>query len=91
MKKKMKTTFALVLVVAFGVSVQAQETIKTRVGELSFTHDFANGYALTKQVGAENGQIVLLESYEDRRTALTANNTTPYVLAFTDLTPIRRT
>src|ERR1700733_12406325 len=40
----------------------------------------------TKGLGARNGQIVALLSYEDRRRVLTANATTPYYLAFADLT-----
>jgi hypothetical protein len=101
--------------------VQAQETIKTRIGDLSFTHDFANGYpadatvqklfdeldfqracqayiwalplvsmaqwqyAHTVQLGAQNGQIVFVESYDDKLGGLTYNVTTPYVLPFIDL------
>jgi hypothetical protein len=50
MKRKIATIvafccFALVFAIAFVAGVQAQaETIKTRIGDLSFTHDFANGY-----------------------------------------------
>ena len=43
----MKTRILIiVLLVAFiATSAYAQpETIKTRIGDLSFTHDFANGY-----------------------------------------------
>lgn len=38
---------------AFGTG-EAGETIETRIGELSFTHDFANGYptAETQHVSA---------------------------------------
>ena len=103
------------------VSAQAGETLDTRIGKLSFTHDFANGYPVNetqtllfdemdfqracqayiwsiplvgfaqwqyanKSVGAENGQFVSVETYEDLREGLTANATTPYVLVFTDLT-----
>src|SRR5580765_8994094 len=39
----------------------------------------------TKGLGARNGQIVALLSYEARRGVLTANATTPYYLAFADL------
>jgi hypothetical protein len=39
----------------------------------------------TNGLGARNGQIVAILSYEARRGALTANATTPYYLAFTDL------
>ncbi|MHC4950065.1 MAG: DUF1254 domain-containing protein [Planctomycetota bacterium] len=97
------------------------ETIDTRIGELSFTHDFANGYptletqqllfsemdfqracqaylwaipyvsmaqwqwAHEEQIGAKNGQIVFVESYEDKLGGLTYNTTTPYVLPFIDM------
>lgn len=93
----------------------------TRIGELTFTHDFANGYptkdtyqklfdemdfqracqlylwaipivsfaqwqyAHTMQLGAQNGQIVYFESYEDKLGGLTYNVTTPYALPFIDL------
>ena len=36
-------------------------------------------------LGAENGQIVFIESYDDRAGGLTYNSTTPYVLPFIDL------
>src|SRR5580765_7076972 len=39
----------------------------------------------TRGLGARNGQIVALLSYEARRGVLTANATTPYYLAFADL------
>lgn len=110
-----------VLVVLIGTQVTAQETLKTRVGDLSFTHDFANGYptdatvdklfneldfqracqayiwstpivsmaqwqhAHTEQLGAENGQIVFCETYDDKIGGLTYNVTTPYALPFVDL------
>ena len=97
------------------------QTIKTRIGTLDFTHDFANGYptdatidrlyderdfqracqaylwalpamsfkawqrGVTHQLGARNGQIVAILSYEARRGILTANATTPYYLGFADL------
>ena len=38
-----------------------------------------------KELGAENGQIVLVESYKDKLGGLTYNATTPYVLPFIDL------
>ncbi len=93
----------------------------TRIGRLTFTHDFANGYptketyqklydemdfqracqlylwaipivsfaqwqfAYNMQLGAENGQIVYLESYDDKLGGLTFNVTTPYALPFIDL------
>ncbi len=102
--------------------VQSQgESLQTRIGELSFTQDFANGYptdatqellfnemdfqratqayiwsipivsmaqwqyAHTQQLGAKNGQIVFVESYDDKAGGLTYNATTPYVLPFIDL------
>jgi hypothetical protein len=40
---------------------------------------------VTKGLGARNGQIVAILSYEARRGILTANATTPYYLGFTDL------
>ena len=42
-------------------------------------------YAHEKQLGAENGQIVFVESYKDKLGGLTYNATTPYVLPFIDL------
>jgi hypothetical protein len=38
------------------------------------------------KLGTKNGQIVFVESYEDKLGILTANTTTPYVIAFIDLT-----
>lgn len=112
---------ALCIVTFFMVSTGWSEVMQTRIGELSFTHDFANGYptdstaaklfdemdfqracqayiwalplvsmaqwqyAHTVQLGAENGQIVFVESYEDKLGGLTYNVTTPYVLPFIDL------
>ena len=38
-----------------------------------------------RTLGAKNGQIVAILSYEARRGVLTANATTPYYLAFADL------
>ena len=40
---------------------------------------------VTKALGARNGQIVAILSYEARRGILTANATTPYYLGFADL------
>ena len=42
-------------------------------------------YAHEKELGAENGQIVFVESYKDKLGGLTYNATTPYVLPFIDL------
>ena len=39
-----------------------------------------------KQLGAKNGQIVAILSYEARQGILTANATTPYYLGFADIT-----
>jgi len=40
---------------------------------------------ITKGLGARNGQIVAILSYEARRGILTANATTPYYMVFADL------
>jgi hypothetical protein len=40
---------------------------------------------ITEQLGARNGQVVAILSYEARRGILTANATTPYYLGFVDL------
>jgi hypothetical protein len=40
---------------------------------------------INKQLGARNGQIAAILSYEARRGILTANATTPYYLGFADL------
>ena len=42
-------------------------------------------YAHTQQLGAENGQIVYVESYKDKLGGLTYNVTTPYAIPFIDL------
>jgi hypothetical protein len=42
---------------------------------------------VTKGLGAKNGQIVAILSYEARRGILTANATTPYYFGFADLSP----
>ena len=46
MKKKTLTFIALVIFIAVFVAFgnASAETLKTRIGELEFTHDFANGY-----------------------------------------------
>ena len=119
---KPKKLFLLMALVTMALSANTgAETIKTRIGDLSFTHNFANGYptdntveklfdemdfqracqayiwsipivsfaqwqyANTELLGAKNGQIVFLESYEDRLGVLTSNATTPYIIAFIDL------
>jgi hypothetical protein len=122
MKRQLNILFAIVCAIVMSAGVQAQaETIKTPIGSLSFTHDFANGYptdatvkklydardfqracqaylwaipivsmeqwqyAHTQQLGAKNGQIVFVESYDYKVGGLTYNATTPYVLPFIDL------
>jgi len=42
-------------------------------------------YAHTQQLGAKNGQIMFVESYDDKVGGLTYNATTPYALPFIDL------
>ena len=42
-------------------------------------------YAHEKQLGAESGQIVFVESYKDKLGGLTYNATTPYAIPFLDL------
>lgn len=42
-------------------------------------------YAHNEMLGAENGQIVFMESYEDKLGGLTFNTTTPYAVPFIDL------
>ena len=119
---KTMTSVVCAMVVLISTQVIAQQTIKTRVGDLSFTQDFANGYPTdatvdklfnemdfqracqayiwsipivsmtqwqyshNEELGAENGQIVFVESYKDKLGGLTYNATTPYVLPFIDLT-----
>src|SRR5210317_448579 len=116
-------TIAVVMAAFFlaGVHCAQAEKMQTRIGELEFTHDFANGYPTDATVekifdemdfqracqaylwaiplvsmsqwqhehmvtlGAENGQIVFIESFKDRAGGLTYNATTPYVLPFIDL------
>ena len=113
--------FAGILTVCAANLYSQEVSLKTRIGKLQFTHDFAKGYptnatveklfeeidfqracqaylwalpvvsmaqwqyAHTEQLGAENGQIVYLESYDDRLGGLTYNATTPYALPFIDL------
>jgi hypothetical protein len=98
-------------------------TVSTRIGDLSFTHDFANGYPTDASVdklfdemdfqravqaylwaiplvsfvhwqrvqaeefGAENGQLIYMVTYDEKRGGLTLNVTTPYVETFIDLHP----
>jgi len=122
MLKALIKGFFLVCAIVMLVGTQAQaETLKSPIGLLSFTQDFANGYptdatvkklydardfqracqaylwsipivsmaqwqyAYTKQLGAENGQTVLTESYDDKVGDLTYNATTPYAIPFIDL------
>ena len=46
MKRRYRTLLAVALAVAGlpGLTARAQETVHTRIGDLDFTHDFANGY-----------------------------------------------
>lgn len=109
------------LLVLVALATAWGETLKTRMGWLSFTHDFGNGYPTDETVqklyderdfqracqcylwalpivsmaqwqyehnvtlGAKNGQIVYVETYDDKLGGLTYNATTPYVLPFLDL------
>ena len=120
MKTKTLLSAAVLVGMATG-TFGAPETIKTRIGDLTFTHDFANGYpanetqqklfdeldfqracqcyiwavplvsfaqwqyAHNEILGAENGQIVFMESYDDKVGGLTFNMTTPYAVPFIDL------
>ena len=99
-----------------------EKTYSTRVGDLTFTHDFAPGYPTDETIttlfdeidfqracqayiwaipmvsaaqwqyaqkdsfGATNGQIVFVESYDDKIGGLTYNVTTPYAIPFIDVT-----
>lgn len=121
-KKTICFSMAVLCILNFFMAATGlSETVKTRIGKLEFTHDFANGYptnatvdmlfdemdfqracqayiwalplvsmaqwqyAHTIQLGAANGQIVFVESYDDKIGGLTYNVTTPYVLPFIDL------
>ena len=46
LKQRFRFTGAAIIILALAAAPGgfAQETIKTRIGDLSFTHDFANGY-----------------------------------------------
>ena len=121
----MKTTFTKILigfaVLCLPLMTSAEDVVQTRIGELTFTHDFAAGYptdatidklfdeidfqrasqayiwaiplvsmaqwqyAYNVTLGAENGQIVFLNGYDDILGGLTFNATTPYALVFIDL------
>ena len=121
MKTVFKTAAVCSMLMCVPMLAQAQETLDTRIGELSFTHDFASGYptdetidklfdeidfqrasqtyiwaiplvsmaqwqyAYNVTLGAENGQIVFLNGYDDILGGLTFNATTPYALVFIDL------
>ncbi len=117
MKKTLNTIIFIFCTVSFLMIANGwAETLKTRIGKLEFTHDFANSYptdatvdnlfdemdfqracqaylwsipivsmaqwqhSQTKQLGAGNGQIVFLESYEDKLEGMTYNATIPYAL-----------
>jgi hypothetical protein len=119
MKRTVVPLIALLVLVALATAWG--ETVNTRMGWLSFTHDFGNGYPTDETVeklyderdfqracqcylwalpivsmaqwqhehnvtlGAKNGQIVFVETYDDKLGGLTYNATTPYVLPFLDL------
>ncbi|MGB5278941.1 MAG: DUF1254 domain-containing protein, partial [Gammaproteobacteria bacterium] len=121
----MRTTIARKLLCAalccLPLMASAEDVVQTRIGELTFTHDFAAGYptdatidklfdeidfqrasqvyiwaiplvsmaqwqyAYNDTLGAENGQIVFLNGYDDILGGLTFNATTPYALVFIEL------
>lgn len=95
-------------------------SVDTRIGTLTFTHDFAGGYPTGDTIdrlyderdfqracqaylwalplvsfeswyeaqsdfGAHNGDVVAYLGYDDRLGIVTANATTPYYIAFADL------
>jgi hypothetical protein len=62
-----------------------QRAVQAYIWAIPFASMAQWQYAHTEQLGAENGQAVFLESYEDRLGGLTYNATTPYVLPFIDL------
>ena len=102
-------------------SAVAQETVDSRIGALSFTKDFENGYPTDETVtklyeemdfqravqaylwsiplvafvhwqqkaaetmGVKNGQLVYMETYDEKVCCLTLNVTTPYVETFVNL------
>jgi hypothetical protein len=116
-------TKAVVLItLMFGPATNAMaDKVDTRIGELEFTHDFANGYptdATVKKLydemdfqrasqaymwsvpligfvywqihqnevfGAKNGQLLYVNTYDERLAMLTLNGITPYVTGFVDL------
>ena len=60
----LSAAFLAVLAIQTG-NAHSQETIKTRIGDLSFTHDFANGYPTTET------QQKLLDEIDFQRTCQT--------------------
>lgn len=51
MRTILQTSIALIISLVFSASVLAAgETVETRIGKLSFTHDFANGYPTKETV-----------------------------------------
>ena len=44
MKSTLNNLSVFLFALALSTGAQAQETIKTRIGDLSFTHDWENGY-----------------------------------------------
>ncbi|MDK1081674.1 MAG: DUF1254 domain-containing protein [Anaerolineae bacterium] len=125
MNMKLTIVFALLLLVLNSCNTaktsQSGETIDTRIGELSFTHDFINGTPTKETVtklfdemdfqratqayiwglgpvsmmewekearekfGAGNLDLVSYVTYFEKLGILTANATTPYLAAFTNL------
>jgi len=106
--------------VSDGTRATTEHRLETRIGTLTFTHDFAGGYPTRQTIdklyderdfqracqaylwalplvsfeawqqaqaafGAGNGEIVAYLSYDDRLGIVTANATTPYYIAFADL------
>src|SRR4030095_3232493 len=89
--------------------MKSVKTLATRVGKLSFHHDFAKGYPTKQTVerlydaravpavafaqreygqaagGASNGVLAEIVGFDDRLGILTPNATTPYYLAFADV------
>lgn len=63
-----------------------QRAVQAYIWSIPFTSMAQWQYSHTVQLGAENGQAVFLESYQDRLGGLTYNATTPYVIPFIDLT-----
>ena len=72
------------LVAFIGRSAVAQETIETRIGDLSFTHDFANGYPTDETVRMLFNEMDFqraCQAYIDFREVLARNDMTERTLA----------